>query len=101
MAEQQPTFVVAQVQAVSFAVTPVATVFAVACLHPVVVAMRLEAMLPDIHEVVLVDVALLVVRTDAGAGTDAAIDHIEISDSKVNYDGEINVKIFFNGVATE
>ena len=33
--------------------------------------------------------------------TDAAIDHIEISDSKVNYDGEINVKIFFNGVATE
>ena len=33
--------------------------------------------------------------------TDAAIDHIEISEPKVNYDGNINVKIFFNGVATE
>lgn len=30
--------------------------------------------------------------------TDAAIDHIEISDPKVNYDGAINVKIYFNGV---
>ncbi|MBR6036407.1 MAG: hypothetical protein IKP41_05575 [Bacteroidaceae bacterium] len=30
--------------------------------------------------------------------TDAAIDHIEISDSKVNYDGKTNIKIFFNGV---
>ena len=33
--------------------------------------------------------------------TDAAIDHIEISEPKVNYDGNINVKIFFNGVAIE
>ena len=33
--------------------------------------------------------------------TDAAIDHVEISDSKVNYDGNINVKIFFNGVVEE
>ena len=30
---------------------------------------------------------------------DAAIDHIEISESKVNYDGKTNIKIYFNGVA--
>lgn len=30
--------------------------------------------------------------------TDAAIDHIEINDSKVNYDGRTNIKIYFNGV---
>lgn len=30
--------------------------------------------------------------------TDAAIDHIEISEPKVNYDGLVNVKIYFNGV---
>ncbi len=30
--------------------------------------------------------------------TDAAIDHIEISEPKVNYDGETNIKIYFNGV---
>ena len=33
--------------------------------------------------------------------TDAAIDRIEISEPKVNYDGNINVKIYFNGVAVE
>ena len=33
--------------------------------------------------------------------TDAAIDHIEISEPKVNYDGKTNVKIYFNGVAVE
>ena len=31
--------------------------------------------------------------------TDAAIDHIEIGDSKVNYEGKTNIKIYFNGVA--
>jgi len=30
--------------------------------------------------------------------TDAAIDHVEIIQPKVNYDGETNVKIYFNGV---
>lgn len=30
--------------------------------------------------------------------TDAAIHHIEISEPKVNYEGNVNVKIYFNGV---
>lgn len=30
--------------------------------------------------------------------TEAAIDHIEISEPKVNYDGVTNIKIYFNGV---
>ena len=30
--------------------------------------------------------------------TDAAIDHVEIGHSKVNYDGQTNIKIFFNGI---
>lgn len=30
--------------------------------------------------------------------TDAAIDHIEISNPQVNYDGKENVKIYFNGI---
>ncbi len=33
--------------------------------------------------------------------TDAAIDHVEISEPKVNYDGNVNVKIYFNGVAVD
>ena len=31
--------------------------------------------------------------------TDAAIDHIEISNPNVNYEGATNIKIYFNGVA--
>lgn len=31
--------------------------------------------------------------------TDAAIDHIEINNPSVNYDGNENIKIYFNGVA--
>lgn len=30
--------------------------------------------------------------------TDAAIDHIEISNAKVTYDGKENIKVYFNGV---
>lgn len=33
--------------------------------------------------------------------TDAAIDHIEVDNPEVNYDGLTNVKIYFNGVAGE
>ncbi len=33
------------------------------------------------------------------SATDAAIDHIEISNPLVNYEGKENVKIYFNGVA--
>jgi hypothetical protein len=33
--------------------------------------------------------------------TDAAIDRIEICEPTVNYDGNTNVKIYFNGVVSE
>ena len=36
----------------------------------------------------------------AVTATDAAIDHIEICEPKVNYGGETNVKIYFNGELT-
>lgn len=34
----------------------------------------------------------------AVSATDAAIDHVEISNPSVNYEGNINIKIYFNGV---
>lgn len=30
--------------------------------------------------------------------TDAALDHVEISESSVDYDGNTNIKLYFNGV---
>lgn len=38
---------------------------------------------------------------EVSVSTNAAIDHVEISNRKVNYDGQENVKIYFNGVVTE
>ena len=37
-------------------------------------------------------------RLKSVRATDAAIDHIEISNTTVNYDGAENIKIFFNGL---
>ena len=73
MAQQQFPFVIAQMKATPFTIAPKAAVLAVVALHPFVIAMRPEAMLPNIHEVILVDVPLAVVIADASAGADAAI----------------------------
>ena len=36
---------------------------------------------------------------ESASSTEAAIDHIEISKSKVNYEGNENIKIYFTGIA--
>ena len=46
---------------------------AFAGLHPCVVAVGLEAVLPHIHEIVFIDVALMIVGTDACAGGDGTV----------------------------
>ena len=74
MAEQQFALIVPEVHATSFAVAPVFAAFAIVRFHPFVIAMRLETMLPDIHEVVFVDASLPIIRPDARASTDASID---------------------------
>ena len=74
MAEQQFAFIVPEVHAASFAVAPVFAAFAIVRFHPFVIAMRLETMFPNIHEVVFVDVSLTVIRPDACAGADASVD---------------------------
>lgn len=49
----------------ALAVAPGFAVAALACLHPAAVAVGLEAVLPDIPEIILVDVALVVVAAYA------------------------------------
>ena len=43
-------------------------------MHPLAIAVGLEAMFPYIHEVITIDIALMVVATDAGTGGNGAID---------------------------
>ena len=50
-----------------------------ALFHPLAVAIRFEAILPHIPEILLVDVALVVLATDAGACRNIAIKGINFS----------------------
>ena len=74
VAEEEVTLVVAKVHAVALAVAEEVAVGTGAGAHPFAVAVGLEAVFPHVHEVVLIDVALMVVATNAGAGGDGTID---------------------------
>ena len=64
---------ISEVQTRTFAVAPVFTFFAIVNLGPAAVAHHLVAVLPYIPQVVLVDVALDVISTQARAGRNAAV----------------------------
>ena len=68
VAEEEVTVAVMQVHAVTLAIAEKGTVGTHTFFHPATISEGLEAVLPHVHEVVAVDVALVVVGTDAGAG---------------------------------
>ena len=73
MAEEKFAVGVAEVHAVAFAVFPDFTGGALVFMHPGAVPEGLEACVPDFHEVILVDVSLMIIGSDTGAGGDAAV----------------------------
>ena len=64
---------VAEVEAVAEAIAPHLAVGTLPGLHPFPVAIDLELVLPHVPKAVLVDVALMVVGTDAEAARDGAV----------------------------
>ena len=66
VAQEEPPLVVPKMHAVAEAVFPCLAGSAVARFHPAMVPIRLEALVPYFHEVVPVDIALVVVGADAG-----------------------------------
>lgn len=64
---------VPQMHAVPFAVLPVAAGTAHILPHPAAVPVGLETVVPDLHEIVFVNIALDVVGADAGAGGNRAV----------------------------
>ena len=73
MAEEQATVTVAKMHTIAPTITEILAVGTFVLAHPFAVAVGLEAIFPNFHEIVLIDVALMIVGTDAGAGGDAAI----------------------------
>ena len=74
VAEHKLAIFAAEVHAATLAVAPEFTGVARLLLaHPLAITVRFEAMLPDLPEVVLVDVALVVLAAYAGASRDATV----------------------------
>ena len=75
MAKQQLVIAVAQVHAVSLTIAEIFAVSTLACLFPLPLTVGRKPVLPDLHEVILVDVALMKVGTDTCTGTYCPIGH--------------------------
>ena len=73
--EQQFAISIAQMHAVALTIAEILAISAFASAHPLTVAIGGITILPDFHEVVLVDISLIVICTDAGTGSNRAIGH--------------------------
>ena len=67
MAEDEGAVFVAKVHSVSEAVAEPFAVGTFILAHPLAVSIRTELIFPNIHEIILVDIALMIIRSDARA----------------------------------
>ena len=75
MAEDELTFPVTEMHTVPPTVTPIAAILAFSLTHPFTLTVGLVAVLPYLHEIVLIDIPLVVVGTDTGTSGDGAVCH--------------------------
>jgi len=68
MANQKVSIIVVQVHAVSFAIAEHGAIGTTAFFRPFAIAERLKTVVPDIHEIVFVNISLTKIRPDARAG---------------------------------
>ena len=73
MAEEQFAIAVSEVHAIAPAIAEILAILTFISSCPLSVSIHLIAVFPHLHEVVFIDVALMIVSADAGAGTDAAV----------------------------
>ena len=73
VADEQPSLVVVQVHTVSFTIAEHLAVGTGALSCPLAVAIDAETVVPNSHEVVFVDVSLMIVGADARAGRDGTV----------------------------
>ena len=73
VAELEAAVGVSQMHSAAFAVAEELAFSTFVFLHPGPVAINLESVVPHVHEIILVDIALVVVRPDAHAGGDGTV----------------------------
>lgn len=67
-AHDEIALIITKMHTAALAVSEVSALGTLALPHPFTVAVGLETVLPDVHEIILVDIALMIVGTDAGTG---------------------------------
>ena len=73
LADLKRAFIVTEVHAVAQTVSPHLASLAGSRLHPLAVSVQFITMLPNLPEMVVIDVALVVVATDAEAARDGTV----------------------------
>lgn len=67
-AHDEIALIITKMHTATLAVSEVSALGTLTLPHPFTVTVRKETVLPDIHEIILVDIALMIVGTDAGTG---------------------------------
>ena len=75
MAEQKLAIIATKMHAITLTVTEVLTLGTLVFLHPLTMTIGVVTVFPYFHEVVLIDIALIIVGTDTGTSSNRAIGH--------------------------
>ena len=67
-AHDEIALIITKMHTAALTVSEVFTLGTLTLPHPFTVTVRLETVLPDVHEIILIDIALMIVGTDAGTG---------------------------------
>jgi len=73
MAEDEIAVIVSEVHAIALAVFPIFAIGAIAFTHPRSIPIEFESLLPDVHKVILIDIALMIICPYAGASGNTAV----------------------------
>ena len=104
LANLQFAVVVTQVHAIAQAIAPHLAIGALVRLHPFPVAIDLELVLPHVPETVLVDIALVVVTSNAEAARDGAVGqhrgHVDACTARIVMIAHITLILAKEAIAT-
>ena len=75
MTQNEVAIGITEMHAIATAETPVTALLAVALVHPVALTVGMVAVFPHLHEVVVVDITLVIIGTDTGTGGYGAVGH--------------------------
>ena len=68
MAGKQLAVAISQMHSVTMTIAEILAVCTFVAAHPIAIAIRKESLFPHIHKIIGVDIALMIIGSDAGTG---------------------------------